>query len=375
MRKINILCKLQIIIVSLAFFTTSVITQACTGIVLAGKDGTIVVARTLEWGHFDMHSNLEIVPRGYKFSGLTPNNKPMAQWDTKYGFVGMDVMKKDLIASGLNEKGLYVGTFYLPGFASYEDYSPKTAARALSASELNQYLLAQCSSINDVRKALGSIKVVSVVEPDLGIPAPLHWLVVDPSGKSIVIEIVNKGEVKIYDNPVGAITNAPTFDWHLTNLRNYLFLTTKPNRTIKLHGLTLSPFGVGSGMLGLPGDVTPPSRFVRAVTYVRTARTTAGGLDTVNETFRILDNFNLALNSSDGGPQPGNTENQMVSATEWTTAADLKNLVFYYHTAWNRRIREVNLRTIDFGKVQFQRIPADKVREQDIVDITPNNAK
>ena len=88
-------------------------------------------------------------------------------------------------------------------------------------------------------------------------------MVTDTQGKSIVIEFI-EGEMKIFENPLGIITNAPTFDWHMTNLRNYVNLSavTIPNK--KIEDLDFAALGAGSGMIGLPGDFTPPSRFVRA---------------------------------------------------------------------------------------------------------------
>jgi hypothetical protein len=85
-----------------------------------------------------------------------------------------------------------------------------------------------------------------------------------------VIEPLNKG-LKIYDNPLGVVTNAPTFDWHMTNLRNYINLSATNVPAVDMGGITLAQFGQGSGLRGLPGDFTPPSRFVRAVAFSQSA--------------------------------------------------------------------------------------------------------
>lgn len=94
------------------------------------------------------------------------------------------------------------------------------------------------------------------------------------------------------------LTNAPSFDWHMTNLRNYINLSPVALPTKKIEELDFAPIGAGSGFLGTPGDYTPPSRFVRAVAYTQTARKTPDGEEAVYEVFRILDNFNLPLGSA-----------------------------------------------------------------------------
>ena len=98
----------------------------------------------------------------------------------------------------------------------------------------------------------------------------MHFVVHDRSGKSVVIEPTDK-TLKIFDNPLGVMTNSPTFDWHMTNLRNYINLTVTNVPPIDLGGVTLAQFGQGSGLRGLPGDFTPPSRFVRAVAFSQSA--------------------------------------------------------------------------------------------------------
>ena len=134
----------------------------------------------------------------------------------------------------------------------------------------------------------------------------------EPSGKAIVIEYL-KGELKIFDAPLGVITNSPSYDWHETNLRNYINLSPVAIPDKKIGDLDFKPLGGGSGMIGLPGDFTPPSRFVRAVAFSKTARPTNTGEETMYELFRILDNFNVPLGAAEGS---GNDKTQgMRSAT------------------------------------------------------------
>ena len=124
--------------------------------------------------------------------------------------------------------------------------------------------------------------------------------------------------------------------------------------------------------MGIPGDYTPPSRFIRAAHYVRMARKTPDGPETVYEIFRILDNFNLPLGSAEGADAQPDLKG-MRSSTIWTTASDTRNLVYYYHTQHNRRVRMVDLKRIDFSdnSAGIVRIPLDKHKSQDIEDVTP----
>lgn len=343
--------------------------HACTGITLKARDGAVVYGRTMEWGSFDLESCVVIVPRGVKLTGQTPDQKPGKAWTTVHGVVGLDAVGKDIIADGINEKGLTVGEFYHPGSAEYPAYDPALAAESMSPLDVGLFLLSQCATVDEARAALAKIRVVPVAEPAIGIAPPMHYLVTEPSGKAIVVEFL-KGEMKIFDAPLGVITNSPGYDWHETNLRNYVNLSPVAIPDKKIGDMDFKPLGGGSGMIGLPGDNTPPSRFIRAVAATQTARLTTTGDETVYELFRILDNFNLPLGAAEGSGEAKTAG--MRSSTLWTTGYDTKNRVMYYHTQNNRRLRMVDLKKIDFTKsAEVVRLPLDKQKAQDIDDITP----
>ena len=236
--------------------TSSALT-ACTGITLKAKDGTIVYGRTMEWGTFDLHSRVNIISRGFKFTGQTPDGRPGLTWTAKYGVVGIDGVMKDIILDGMNEKGMTVGLFYHPGFAEYQKYDPAQASDSIGPTDVGQYLLSTCETIEEARQALQKIHVVPVPEAALGFVPPVHYMVTDATGKQIVIEFL-KGEMKIFDAPLGVITNAPNYDWHETNLRNYINLSPVGIPDKKIGDLDFKAMGGGSGMIGLPGDFTPP---------------------------------------------------------------------------------------------------------------------
>jgi len=124
----------------------------------------------------------------------------------------------------MNEKGLAVNVFYHPRFAEYPEPKPERQAKTLETLDVVQYLLTTCQNTAEVRKAIMAVDVVGLVEPKIGLAPPIHLFVTDQAGKSVVIEFV-KGEVQIFDAPFGCITNAPSYDWQITNLRNYLNLS------------------------------------------------------------------------------------------------------------------------------------------------------
>jgi len=346
---------------------------ACTSFVLKAADGAAVYGRTMEWGAFDLGSRVVIVPREHQFGASAPDGKQGLRWQAKYGVVALDVLGKDYLSDGMNEKGLVVGFLYHPGFAEYQPYDPSKADISMGPADLPGYVLTQFSTVDEVRDGLAKVRVVPIPEPLLGgIPVPMHLMVADQTGKAIVVEYL-KGELRVFDNPVRVLTNAPSFDWHMTNLRNYVNLSAVPWPAKKIEGLDFSPLGAGSGLLGMPGDYTPPSRFVRAVVYTQTARKTPDGPETVYEAFRILDNFNLPLASAEGPNAKPELLKGMRSSTIWTSVADTKNLVYYYHTQHNRKVRMVDLKRIDFSPnaAGIRRFPMDKQKSQEIEDVTP----
>jgi len=342
----------------------------CTSISIKNLDGSITYGRTMEWGAFDLRSRAVFIPIDTEFRGTTPDGKNGVTWTSRIPVVGLDMLRDEQkLADGINADGLAVGLLYHPGYAEYAPYDPAQAAVSLGPLDVASYLLTQCSTVSEVRDALSAIRVVPTVEPVLGVPAPAHFMVVDAGGEAIAIEF--DGETRIFEDPVRVLTNAPTFDWHTTNLRNYVNLSPTALPSRELASLNFSPLGAGSGWLSLPGDFTPPSRFVRAVAWSQTARPTADGTEGVYEIFRELDNFNVPLGSAEGSGDCDALEG-MRSSTIWTVAYDLAHPTLYYHTQHNRRVRKVDVTAVDFASMAGVRtIELDVHKTQDIEDRTP----
>jgi choloylglycine hydrolase len=314
------------------------VAQACTTLLLKAKDGAVVSGRTLEFG-FDMKSEVMVVPAGTPMKGSLPNGATGISYTTKYAMMGANALGFPVIIDGINEQGLFVSDLYFPGYAGYAEATPQNASRAMASYEFGNWLLGNFATVDEVRAHFQDVVLVSTAVDALGGPPPLHFIIRDRSGKSLVIEPID-GKLKAYDDPLGVMTNSPTFDWHLTNLRNYLTLTAQnvPPLQLSAH-VALSPFGQGSGMFGLPGDSTPPARFVRAVAFSQTALQPSTAADAVLQVFHIMNNFDIPLGFV--RDKSGNVLH--VDYTVWTSVADLKNDRWYFRTYDDQAIHMVDL--------------------------------
>ena len=315
---------------------------ACTGISLKAGDGAAIRGRTLEFG-FPMQSKVLVVPAGKDFNGTLPDGGKGLAYTSRYAFIGANALNMPVILDGLNDQGLSVGLFYFPGYASYTPVTDENKSRALAPYEFGAWVLASFATVDEVREAVKQIVLVPTPAPGLGSPQGMvpgtHFFIQDKSGKSLVVEPVD-GTLKVHDAPLGVMTNAPTYDWHMTNLANYLNLSPKDIDQIKLGDTTIAALGSGAGMLGLPGDFTPPSRFVRAAMFSQAAVPNKTAEDTVFAAFHLLNQFDIpkgsVINAAVGEPTP--------EITEWTSVADLKNLRWYFRTHKDQSIHMVDLK-------------------------------
>lgn len=347
----------NLLIGAAAMVGSTSIAMACTGISLKAADGSYVQSRTIEWAKGALKSEYVIIPRGEQLQSYTPTGLNGLKFKSRYGVVGLAVVEKEFIAEGINEKGLSAGLFFFPTYGSYGAYNTANDANTLADLQVVQWMLSQFATIDEVKKAVQGVHIVGLEKT-----AVVHWRIGEPSGNQVVMEIVD-GRVNFYENTVGVITNAPGFEWHLANLNNYVNLRPGSADNYKLGDVTLAPIGGSSAMLGLPGDFTPPSRFVRAAFFRNTAPQRANGEATVLESFHILNNFDVPIASEN--PE----ETTLPSATQWTSSIDLTNRKVYYKTAYNTTIRCIELSAIDFDKVRYHSAPLDAKQEQPIEQI------
>src|SRR5437762_10368550 len=329
------------IIVAAAFCSLLAPTvQACTGIRLIAEDGTVVHARTMEFA-IDIHSDVMMIPRGYARTGTTPDGKEGLKWKVKYASVGLNGVGIPVLFDGVNEKGLATGTFYFPTAAGYMPYTATDVGKTIAQWEVGSWILENFASVDEVKANIGKIVVPAVVFGGWGFAPEAHYIVQDVSGKTIVIEYVG-GKLNVHDNPLGVITNSPAFDWHMSNLRNYVNFSMTNAPPVQLGSIKLLPFGQGSGMLGLPGDFTPPSRFVRAVAFSQSVFKPKTGDDAVLEAFHILNQFDIPKGAA-REHEKDEHGNILADYTIWTAASDLKSKRYYFRTYENSQIRMVDL--------------------------------
>lgn len=336
---------------------------ACTGITLRTAKGNTVTARTIEWAASDMNSLYVVVPRGYTSQSMTPDGATGMRFKTKYGYVGLAVEQSDFVTEGLNEKGLSAGLFYFPEYGKYEPYSKENASRSMADMQLVSYILGTCATVDEVKEAVSGIKI-HPIDPRA---STIHWRFTEESGRQIVLEIIDQKCI-FYENELGVLTNSPSLDWHLTNLNNYINLNSGKISERQLGRLDMKAIGGGTGLLGLPGDFTPPSRFIRAAFFQCSAPVKENTDDTVIQAFHILNNFDIPVGSQYA---PGEQQPEIPSATQYTAASDLIGRKIYWRTMHNSNIRCIDLSAIDFSKAKFVCRPLDDSPREKIVMVNP----
>lgn len=332
--------------------------EACTGITLKTKGGDIVMARTIEWALNDNHNRYVVVPRGHSWTSMTPDGSPGRTFTGKYGYVGLAVEQAEFIVEGLNEKGLSAGLFYFPGYGEYEKFDRETEKNNISDLQLVSYILGRCGCIEDVINEITDIHIHNI-DPRA---STAHWRFCDRSGRQIVLEIIGRKCI-FHENRLGVLTNSPSFDWQMTNLNNYVNLKSGAVTENEIGHLSLHSFGGGSGMLGLPGDFTPPSRFVRAAMFQSSAPVYDNAEETVFQAFHILNNFDLpiGIQTASDAAVP-----DIPSATQWTSAADLSGLKVYFRTMYDSTIRCIDLNRINFEKIKLVDKAMDESHRQPV---------
>ena len=317
------------ILMALAFSAVSNGAGACTSFLLASADGGKVYGRTLEFG-LPLQSQLVVVPRKLDLVGTGPDGK----------------------AGG--------GLLYMPNVAVFQDVKPNEATNSIASHELLLYTLTSFATVAEARAGISTIKVNRSAQPTFGMPVPIHMTLHDATGASLVVEYV-EGELRITDNPTTVMTNGPTIDWHFTNLNNYLNLSVTDPAPRKIGAVPLAPPSTGTGMLGLPGDMSSPSRFVRAFIYARSAPVAPTSAEAVNTALHLLNNFDIppgTIRTQAGSAAGGGVAG--VETTEWIAVADLKARRYYLRNYNDYQVRVIDLTGVALDGTAIRVIPVDK---------------
>ena len=303
----------------------------CTGLALETKDGLHLFGRNMDI-EYSFNQSIIFIPRNFKC--VNKSNKK--ELTTKYAVLGMGTIFDDYptFADGMNEKGLGCAGLNFPVYVSYskEDIEGKTN---IPVYNFLLWVLANFSSVEEVKEALKNANIVDIPISENIPNTTLHWMISDITGKSIVVE-QTKEKLNVFDNNIGVLTNSPTFDWHVANLNQYVGLRYNQVLEFKLGDQSLTALGQGTGLVGLPGDFTPASRFVR-VAFLRDAmiKNDKDSIDLI-EFFHILNNVAMVRGST-------RTVEEKSDLTQYTSCMCLEKGIYYYNTYENNQINAIDM--------------------------------
>lgn len=299
---------------------------------------------------YRFNERVVITPRDYEFK-----LKNGTSINTKYAMIGMATVVDNypLYAEASNEKGLSMAGLYFPGNACF--FEETSSGCNLTSYELIPYLLGLYATVDELKAVLSGLNITNIsFSPSL--PATdLHWIISDRHS-CLVLEQMADG-LKIYDNPVGILTNNPPFDYHLMNLHNYRNLSPQNTENCFSDKLDLTPYGRGMGAIGLPGDGSPASRFVRAAFHKLNSVCEEDEMSSVTQFFHILDSVALVQGSTI-------TEDGKNDVTHYSCCINIDQCIYYYKTYKNNQITAVRL--TEESKTKQELSVFDLLEEQQI---------
>lgn len=326
----------------------------CTSVRIKSTDNHCFWGRTQEFD-IPIHYEFVTIPRNYTITDL------LSPCEVKYGFTGVGINDLDVVGDGINEKGLSGGTFYFGNENRYGEIEKirEMGKTPLCGEEVCTWVLARYSSVQEIKDHLNEDIAVANEKGKLGGILPQHTVFHDRTGASVVVEPSLDYEFKFFDNPLGVMTNQPSFDWHIKNLYNYCGLSQRILPKTELCGQEVLSSAKGNGLFGMPGDFTPQSRFVRAAFL-------SAFIEEVDDTkataavFHILNNFDVPR---------GVVETVAFDTphhTQYASAYDMEHNVMYYHHYNNRCVQKLELREEDIVKDTVSRFAIQE--EEEMID-------
>ena len=301
--------------------------------------------RTLDYD-VDFDEEVVITPRSFPLP-FRHRRKP----DNHYAIIGMAKVAENypLYFDAVNEKGLAMAGLNFPGNAHY--FPAQNDGQDIASFELIPYILGSCASVSQAKQALSGIRITDTAfHPELP-PSPLHWLIADRSG-CIAVESTMDG-LRIYDNPVGVLTNNPTFPQQLERLIDYLHISPNEPKNLLCPSLELHPYSRGMGAMGLPGDLSSPSRFVRAAFTKLNSLSENTEEACISQFFHILD----AVSQAKGCCRLGDDRQEY---TLYSSCCSCDHGIYYYSTYENRSITAVSLFDADLNSSELIPYPLIK---------------
>ncbi len=269
---------------------------------------------------------------------ITPRNFPLvfrmgSTINSHLSIIGMATIKDEypLYYDATNEAGLSMAALNFPGNSVYYDRSEEKTN--ISSFELIPWLLSQYKTVSQAREALSSLNITKDVFSRELPPTPLHWIIADRN-ESIVIESLASG-LNIFENPVGVLTNNPPFDYHLLNLSNYINLSTNEAVNRFSNKINLKAYSRGMGAMGLPGDLSSSSRFIKATFTKLNSVCGESESDSISQFFHIL----KSVTQQRGCVKIGNSYEKTI----YSSCCNTNQCIYYYTTYENHHICAVKL--------------------------------
>ncbi|MCM1091496.1 MAG: choloylglycine hydrolase [Muribaculum sp.] len=298
----------------------------CTAITFENKD--FYFGRNLDL-EYSYKEEVTVTPRNYPF-----RFRRMGEIAKHYAMIGVAYIQENfpLYYEATNEAGLSMAGLNFPGNA---DYKPIAEGKDnVAPFEFIPWILCDCATLAQAREKLDRLNLAAIPFSDELPLSPLHWIISGREG-SLTVESVKEG-LKVYDNPVGVLTNNPGFEYHMTNLDNYMSLSTEPPVNHFCDKLKLEPYSRGMGAMGLPGDLSSASRFVKAAFTKLNSCCGPSESESISQFFHILG----SVDQQRGCVHMGDGKYEI---TEYSTCCNVDKGIFYYTTYENSQITAVDM--------------------------------
>ncbi|MBS7369054.1 MAG: choloylglycine hydrolase [Oscillospiraceae bacterium] len=298
----------------------------CTAATYKTKD--FYFGRTLDY-EFSYGDEITVTPRNYPFAFRSGRKT-----DNHFAILGMAHVADGFpqYYDAMNERGLCIAGLNFVGNAFYRD--PLPDKENVAQFEIIPWLLSQCGTVSEARERLENINITNIPFSDKLPCAQLHWIIADKN-EAITVESVKDG-IKIYDNPVGVLTNNPPFDEQMFNLNNYMHLSVSNPQNTFSDKLPLKCYSRGMGALGLPGNLSSQSRFVRVAFVKQNSLSADTEAESVSQFFHILGSVDQQRGCC-------KLDEDKYEITLYTSCCNADKGIYYYTTYDNHKISAVDM--------------------------------
>ncbi len=298
----------------------------CTAATYATKD--YYFGRTLDYP-FSYQETVTVTPRNYLFPF-----REKGEFKTHYAIIGMAYVQENypLYYDAVNEKGIGIAGLNFPGNAYYGEL--QEGKDNIASFELIPWILGQCADLDEVKRLLERMNVWKENFSETLQASTLHWMI-SHKGRSITVEAVKDG-LKVYENPVGVLTNNPPFAYQLFHLNNFMHVSTEKPENHFAEKLNLNTYSLGMGGIGLPGDLSSMSRFVKAAFTKMNSRSGETESESISQFFHILGSVNQQRGCV-------KLEDGSYEITIYTSCCNMDKGIYYYTTYENSQISAVDM--------------------------------